>query len=63
MFAKDVHKLARFGVTLMDSTHGGLMVNNGAESSLVLEVKKMHDQNHILVDLKENVHKQRLVAF
>ena len=33
--AKDVHKLARMGVRLMDSTEGGIVVTNGAESSLV----------------------------
>ena len=31
--AKDVQRLARLGVRLMDSTKGGILVKNGAESS------------------------------
>ncbi|KAH0744677.1 hypothetical protein KY290_032670 [Solanum tuberosum] len=45
---KDVHRLARLGVHLMDSTEGGVVVMNGAESSLVSE---------------ENVIKQKVLAF
>ena len=37
--AKDVHRLACLGVRLMNSTEGGIVVMNGAESSLVSEVK------------------------
>ncbi len=37
--SKDVHKIARLGVRLMDSIDG-LFVMNGAESSLVSEVKR-----------------------
>ena len=33
--AKDVHRLVRLGVRIMDSTEGGIVVTNGAESSLV----------------------------
>ena len=36
---KDVHRLARLGIKLMDSTKGGIVVTNGAESSLVSEVR------------------------
>ena len=28
--AKDLHRLARLGVRLMDSTEGGIVVTNGA---------------------------------
>lgn len=35
---KDVHRLARLGVCLVDSTDGGVIVQNGLESSLVTEV-------------------------
>ena len=38
--SKDVHRLARLGVILMDSIEGGIVVTNGAESSLVSEVKE-----------------------
>ncbi|KAH0698695.1 hypothetical protein KY284_012910 [Solanum tuberosum] len=61
--AKDVHRLARLGVRLMDSTKRGVVVKNGAESSLVSEVKEKHDQDPILLELKANVHKQKVMAF
>ena len=49
-------------IRLMDSTEGGIVVTNKAESSLVLEVKEKQDQDLILLDLKQNVHKQRVLA-
>ncbi|KAH0781716.1 hypothetical protein KY290_001314 [Solanum tuberosum] len=61
--AKDVHRLARLGVRLMDSTEGGVVVMNGDESSLVSEVKEKHDQDPILLKLKANVHKKKVMAF
>ncbi|KAH0715252.1 hypothetical protein KY284_008157 [Solanum tuberosum] len=61
--AKDMHKLARLGVRLMDSIEGGVVVMNGAESSLVSEVKEKQDQDPSLLELKENVHKQKILAF
>ena len=36
---------------------------NGAESSLVSEVKEKHDQDPIFLELKEKIHKQRVLAF
>ena len=36
--AKDVHRLARFGVWLMYSTEGGIMVTNKTKTSLVSQV-------------------------
>ncbi|XP_069154633.1 uncharacterized protein [Solanum lycopersicum] len=60
---KDVHGLARLGVKLMDSTEGGIVVTNGAESPLVSEAKEKHDLDPIFVDLNENVHKQRVIDF
>ncbi|WMV19535.1 hypothetical protein MTR67_012920 [Solanum verrucosum] len=50
--ARDVHRLARLGVRLMDSTKGGVVAMNGVESSLVLEVKEKQDQDSILLELK-----------
>ncbi|KAH0670582.1 hypothetical protein KY290_025996 [Solanum tuberosum] len=61
--AKAMHRLARLGVRLMDSTEGGIVVTNGAESSLVSEVKEKQDQDPIFLDLKANVQKQRVLAF
>ncbi|KAH0709023.1 hypothetical protein KY284_010450 [Solanum tuberosum] len=61
--AKDVHRPALLGVILMDSTLRGIVVTNGAESSLVSEVKEKQDQVPILLDLKANVQKQRVLNF
>ena len=36
---RDVHRLSRFGMKLEDSLHGGFMVHDNFESSLVVEVK------------------------
>ncbi|KAH0712366.1 hypothetical protein KY289_008325 [Solanum tuberosum] len=36
---------------------------NGDESSLVLEVKEKQDQDPMLLELKANVHKQKVMAF
>ena len=36
---KDVHRLARLGVRLMSISESGVTVENGAESSLVVDVK------------------------
>ncbi|KAH0679031.1 hypothetical protein KY284_020116 [Solanum tuberosum] len=61
--AKDVHRLARLRVRLMDSTEEGIAVTNGVESSLVSEVKEKQDQDPILLELKANVQKQKVLAF
>ncbi|KAG5576493.1 hypothetical protein H5410_056627 [Solanum commersonii] len=47
----------------MDSTEGGLVVMNGAESSLVSELNGEQDQDPILLELKANVHKQKVFTF
>ncbi|KAH0646574.1 hypothetical protein KY284_034458 [Solanum tuberosum] len=60
---KDGHRLARLGVHLMDSIEGGVAVMNGAESSLVSEVKEKQDQDPILLELKAHVHKQKVLGF
>ena len=46
----------------MDSKERGIVVTNGAES-LVSEVKEKKDQDPIFLDLKVNVHKQRVLDF
>ncbi|KAH0689166.1 hypothetical protein KY289_016524 [Solanum tuberosum] len=50
--AKDVHRLARLGVCLMSISDGGVTVQNGVESSLVVEVKEKQDSDPILLELK-----------
>ena len=61
--AKDVHRLARLGVRLMSISDGGVTVQNGAESSLVVEVLEKKDSDLILLELKGAVHQQRIEAF
>ena len=50
---KDVHKLARMGVRLMESTSGGVSVYPSSESSLVVEVKKGQHLYHVSMELKD----------
>ena len=59
----DVHRVAKLGVRLMDSTEVGLVVTNGSKSSLVSEAKENQDQDPIFLELKSNVHKKRVLAF
>ena len=40
-----------------------VIVQNGVESSLVVEVKEMHDSDPILLELKGAVHNQRVEVF
>ncbi|WMV25388.1 hypothetical protein MTR67_018773 [Solanum verrucosum] len=58
--AKDVHRLAPLGVRLMSISDGGVTVQNGAETSLVVEVKEMQDSDPILLEHKGAVHNQRV---
>ncbi|KAH0706017.1 hypothetical protein KY285_010545 [Solanum tuberosum] len=47
--AKDVHRLSRLGVRLMSISDGGVTVQNGSESLLVVEVKEKQDSDPILL--------------
>ncbi|XP_069146930.1 uncharacterized protein [Solanum lycopersicum] len=60
---KDVHKLDRLGVRLMSISDSGVTVQNGDESSLVVEVKEKQDCDPILLELKGAVHNQRVEFF
>ena len=40
-----------------------MMVNNGVESSLMPGVKEKQNQDPFLFELKENVHKQKVLDF
>ncbi|WMV50209.1 hypothetical protein MTR67_043594 [Solanum verrucosum] len=40
---RDVHRLVRLGVQLVDSTKGGFMVHNGSESCFVVDVNQSKD--------------------
>ena len=58
---KDIHRLARLGILLMSISASGVIVQNRAESSLVVEVKEKQDSDPILLELKGAVHNQREV--
>ena len=60
---KDVHRLAHLGVRIMSIPHSGVTVQNGAESSLVVEVKKNQESDSILLELKGAVKNQRVDVF
>lgn len=60
---KSLHKLTHLGVRVMDSNEGKVLLMNWVESSLVSEVKEKQDQDIVFLELKENVHKEKLMAF
>ncbi|KAH0683182.1 hypothetical protein KY290_021771 [Solanum tuberosum] len=61
--AQEVHRPARLGFRLMDSTERGVVVMNGDKSSFVSEVKGKQDQDPLLLELKASVLKQKVLAF
>ena len=52
---KEVHRLARLGVRLVDSTSGGVSVHPSSESSLIVEVKKGQHLDPVLMEMKDSV--------
>ena len=60
---KDIHWVAGLGVLLLSILDSGVTVHNGAESSLVVEVKEKQDNDPILLELKGTVHNQRVEVF
>ena len=60
---KDVHRHARLGVLLMIISDICVIVQNGAKSSLIVEVKENQENDPILLELKVAFHNQRLEVF
>ena len=52
---KEVHRLARLGVRLVDSTSGGVSVHPSSESSVIVEVKKGQHLDAVLMEMKDSV--------
>ena len=52
---KDVDRLARLGVWLVDSTSKGVSVNPSSESSLIVEVKKGQYLDLLLIEMKDSL--------
>ncbi|XP_070036857.1 uncharacterized protein [Nicotiana tomentosiformis] len=61
--AKEVHQLASLGVRLADSSEGGVIMKNWAESLLVVEVKEKQYDDPLLVQLNEGIHKHKTMSF
>ncbi|XP_070034653.1 uncharacterized protein [Nicotiana tomentosiformis] len=61
--AREVHQLASLGIRLADSSKGRVIVQNRAESSLVVEVKEKQYNDPLSVQLKERIHKHKTMAF
>ena len=53
--AKQVHRLARLGVWLVDSTSGGITIHPSSEASFLGEVKKVKHLDPMLMELKDSV--------
>lgn len=60
---KDVHRLARLGVPLMSISDTSATVLNGEESFFVVEFDEKQDNDPILLELKGNIHNQRVEVF
>ncbi|WMV49972.1 hypothetical protein MTR67_043357 [Solanum verrucosum] len=60
---RDVHRLARLGIQLVDSTKECVIVHNSYKSSFVMDVKAKQAIDPILVELKEAVLKKSIEAF
>lgn len=53
-----MHRLARLGVNLVNSTTGGVMVYNGSESSFLMDVNFIKDLDPIFFELKKSIHEK-----
>ena len=60
---KEVHRLARLGVKLLGTMEGGMLVQNGSESSLLVDVKSKQDLDPSLVELKRLVDEKKIEVF
>ncbi|WMV30034.1 hypothetical protein MTR67_023419 [Solanum verrucosum] len=60
---KDVHHLALLGISLTNTSDGGVIVHNRSESSSVVEVKEKQESDPILLELKGAVQKQTVEVF
>ena len=55
MLVKYIHKVARLGVWLVDSTSGGVLVHHSSESVLVVELKEGQHLDRVLMELNNSV--------
>ncbi|XP_069152797.1 uncharacterized protein [Solanum lycopersicum] len=52
---KEIHRLERLGVWLVDSTSGGVSLHPSSESSLIVEVENGQHLDLVLMELKDSV--------
>ena len=60
---RDVHRLSRSGIHLVDSPKGGVMMQPNAKSSLVVDVKDKQHLDPILMELKDSILGKYIEAF
>ena len=60
---KTFHWLSHFGVCVKSISDSGVIVQNGAESSLVVEVTEKQESDLILLELKGALNNQRVEVF
>ena len=60
---KNFHWLSRLGVCVKSVSDNGVIFQNGAESSLVVEVKEKQESDSIFLELKGAVNNQRVEVF
>ena len=60
---RDVHRLSRLGVKLVDSSKVGFTVHHSSESSVVVDVKSKQHLDFILMKLKDPVLTKFVEAF
>lgn len=60
---KDIHHLSNLGVHLLDFEDGSVFMQKVAKSSLGTEVKEKQVSDHILMQIKDDVGKQKVMDF
>ena len=60
---KEVHRLSKLGIRFSDSEVGGVVAQNMAYSSLVIEVREKQFGDSYLLQMKEGIHEQKALAF
>lgn len=60
---KEVHRISCLIVHLVDYKEDGIIIQNEDDSSLIVEVKQKYDQDPIQLQLKEYVHRQKVMVF
>ena len=52
---KNIHRLSKLGVQLVDSTSGGVSISPSSKSSVVVELKEGQHLDHVVMYLKNSV--------